>query len=148
MTRHCAICDEPLTRNNQAASCLECRILAQAGWFEAEVWLPIVGHPAWQISDQGRVRDARTRTIREPDRSGRYPRVSLAGHRRAVHTLMAETWLGPRPFGQLVLHGDDDPAHTAITNITYGSRAQNAADAKRNRAAAGTVPAEEKENTE
>jgi endogenous inhibitor of DNA gyrase (YacG/DUF329 family) len=137
MTRRCPICGDPLTRNNRAACCLECRILAQAAWFEDEVWLPIVGHPAFQISDQGRVRDARTRIIREPDRSGRYPRVSLAGHRRAVHTLMAETWLGPRPFGQLVLHGDDDPAHTALPNISYGSAQQNADEARRNRTSVG-----------
>ena len=119
---------------------MECRITAQAGEFATEVWLPIVGHIGWQISDQGRIRDRRTKTIREPDRSQRYPRVSLDGRRRNVHTLMAESWLGPRPFGAMILHADDNPNHYAITNLAYGSREQNAADAKRNRTSVGTGP--------
>ena len=92
----------------------------------------MIGHRGWEISDQGRIRDARTHTIREPDCSGRYPRISLDGRRRAVHTLMAESWLGPRPWGQLVLHANDVADDCRITNLSYGDRVANAADAKRN----------------
>ena len=111
---------------------MECRILARADWFTGEVWLPIVGFPGWLISSRGRIRDAATGTIREPDRSHRYPRVWLNGRKRYVHALMAESWLGPRPFGLMVLHADDDPDNPAITNISYGDAAQNAADRERN----------------
>jgi hypothetical protein len=52
-------------------------LLAQADYFDTETWLPIVGFPGWEISDQGRVRDAGTREIREPDRSGRLAAVEF-----------------------------------------------------------------------
>jgi len=134
MIRYCRICGRSLALTNKSNCCLECRILARAGYFDAEVWLPIVGFKGWEISDRGRVRDTQIHKIREPDRSHRYPRVCLNGHRRYVHQLMAETWLGPRPWGRLVLHDDDDPANMHIANLSYGDHAQNAADAARNRA--------------
>jgi hypothetical protein len=135
--RQCAICGAELRPNNPTGCCLECRILAQNDGFDAEVWLPIVGFVGWQISDQGHIRNARTHAIREPDRSHRYPRVCLNGRQRYVHHLMAASWLGPRPWGQLVLHGDDRPQNLHIANLRYGDHAENAADKKRNRATAG-----------
>jgi hypothetical protein len=50
--------------------------------------------------------------------------------------------LGPRPWGQLALHADDDPSNTRISNIAWGTHADNAADARRNRALAGEGSAE------
>jgi hypothetical protein len=136
VNKRCAICSCELRPTNRTRCCAECRLTARNGDFDEETWLPIVGHPGWQISDRGRVRDAQIHKIREPDRSGRYPRVWLSGRRRYIHVLMAETWLGPRAWGQLVLHADDDPANAHIANIAWGTPAQNAADAKRNRALA------------
>jgi hypothetical protein len=130
--RRCCICAAELFPANTTRVCAECRLLARNGDLDDEVWLPVVGHRGWEISDQGRVRDARTHTIREPDCSGRYPRISLDGRRRAVHTLMAESWLGPRPWGQLVLHANDVADHCAITNLRYGDHAENFADRQRN----------------
>jgi hypothetical protein len=148
--RYCAICNAELRPTNRTACCAECRLTARNGAFEDEVWLPVVGHIGFEISDRGHIRDARTKATVPPDRSGRYPRVSLAGKRRAIHSLMAETWLGPRPWGaRLVRHLDDDPTHCAITNISYGDHADNAADAKRNRATqttAGMAPGRERKS--
>jgi hypothetical protein len=132
----CAICrDVELDPANPTRCCLECRLLAQAGWFDREVWCPIVGFKGWEISDQGRIRHGRSLEIRQPDRSGRYPRVHLNGLRRYVHVLQAETWLGPRPFGALVLHADDCPANVHIGNLAYGDHRDNWADRQRNRKA-------------
>ena len=110
-------------------------MLAKASWFDSEVWLPIIGFKGWEISDQGRIRDAKTHQIREPDRSHRYLCVHLNGRRRFVHHLRAETWLGPGPFGMHVLHADDDPDNMHISNISWGTPAENAADGERNRGA-------------
>jgi hypothetical protein len=131
MNRQCAICGAELNEDNFANCCLECRLLAQADFFDDETWLPIVGHPGWEISDRGRVRGANSHRIVCPD-NDRYPRVYLNGQQRRVHVLMAVTWLGPRPFGQQILHGDDQPANAHIANISYGTAQQNADDRERN----------------
>ena len=138
LPRRCLICGTDLRADNRTHCCAECRLRARNGDFDDEVWLPVIGFAGWQISDRGRIRDSTTHQIREPDRSHRYPRINLNGRKRYVHHLMAETWLGPRPWGQLALHDDDDPANTRITNIAWGTPAQNAADAKRNRSLADT----------
>jgi hypothetical protein len=131
MSRECAICRASLREDNHANSCLECRILAQADFFDTEVWLPIVGFPGWEISDRGRIRGANSHRIVCPD-NDRYPRAYLNGRQRRVHVLMAETWLGPRPFGQQILHADDRAANTHSANISYGTAQQNADDRSRN----------------
>jgi hypothetical protein len=122
MTRECPICGAELDSDNHANCCLECRILAQADFFDDETWLPIVGHPCWEISDRGRIRGANSHRIHTPD-NDRYPRVTLNGRRRRVHVLMAETWLGPRPFGMQALHADDRPDNMRVSNIGYGTAA-------------------------
>jgi hypothetical protein len=132
ISRRCAICRTPLSPNNATRCCYECRLTAQSGGFEAETWLPVIGFPGWEISDRGRVRDSATKRIREPDRSHHYPRVCLNGRKRYVHVLMAESWLGPRPWGQQVLHADDDPDNMHVANIRFGTPAQNYEDSVRN----------------
>ena len=129
--RRCAICSTQLKPANRTRCCAECRLIARNGAFADEVWLPIVGHPGFKISDRGRICDHNGQIV-VPNRSHRYPRVTLNGRRRYVHQLMAETWLGPRPFGKQVLHDDDDPANITLPNIGYGTPTQNAADRSRN----------------
>jgi hypothetical protein len=52
-----------------------------------------------------------------------------------VHVLVALAFLGPRPFdGALVRHLDDVPTHNTPDNLWWGTRADNEADKKRNRA--------------
>jgi hypothetical protein len=136
MSRTCCVCGCALSPTNTTGICAEDRLNARNGDIEGEIWCPVIGFKGWEISNQGRIRDANTHRIREPDRSGKYPRISLNGRRRAVHTLMAETWLGPRPFGALVLHDDDDKQHNHIGNLSYGDAARNAKDRERNRARA------------
>ncbi len=80
------------------------------------------------VSDQGRVAK-----LLPADRSHRYPRVYLGGERRYLHAVVAEAWHGPRPDGKQALHWDDDPDNPHASNIRWGTPAENAADAKRNR---------------
>jgi hypothetical protein len=133
----CVICQSDLNPDNRSGVCRECRLLIQNGDLDAEIWLPVVGHAGFEISPHGQVRDTRTGQIVPVNTGHRYPRVSLNGRRRYLHQLMAETWVGPRPFGRIVLHSDDDPNNPAITNISYGSYADNLHDRQRNR---GTAP--------
>lgn len=63
-------------------------------------------------------------------------RVSLSRQnksvRRRVYVLVAEAFLGPRPPGQDVRHLDDVSTNDVLTNLEYGTRAENIKDAERN----------------
>ena len=114
-----------------------------------EIWKSIPGYEGfYEVSDLGRVRslarviiraNGRKQTFRGKillpafgKRKG-YPHVSLhrAGARTNfdVHTLVALAFLGPRPNGFEVCHGDGDPRNANIKNLRYGTRMDNCADA-------------------
>lgn len=113
-----------------------------------ERWLPIPGWEAYYlVSDQGRVRSLprvimrwngspltiRGRIMRPatPSQAG-YWRVNLmrdgVHHTRLVHTLVAETFLGPKPERMEVCHGDGNPRNNNLTNLRYDTSAANKRD--------------------
>lgn len=50
-----------------------------------------------------------------------------------VHVAVALAFHGPRPFeGALVRHWDDDPTNNRPSNLCWGTRLDNADDARRN----------------
>lgn len=57
-------------------------------------------------------------------------RVHIDGRRvnRAVHRLVAEAFLGPRPALMQIRHLDGNRLHNAASNLRYGTAAENAAD--------------------
>lgn len=59
--------------------------------------------------------------------------VGRIGKERLVrrHTLMAETFVGPRPHGQGVRHLDGDPSNDNPRNLAWGTQKENMADAIR-----------------
>jgi HNH endonuclease len=132
MTRRCTICRTKLADHNGTPYCRECHLEARNGTLTVELWRTIPAHREWEISQRGRVRDKLTHTIRQHDLSHKYPRVSIEGRRHYVHDLLAAAFIGPKPWGLMVLHGDDDPQNTTAANMSYGDHAANAADAKRN----------------
>lgn len=62
-----------------------------------------------------------------------WKRNSPGGEQRqvAIHGIEAEAFLGPRPEGQVVRHLDGDPLNLAITNLAYGTHAENLEDEMR-----------------
>lgn len=50
---------------------------------------------------------------------------------RMVHTLVAEAWIGPRPFRHDVCHGPGGTADNCLSNLRYGTRSENEADKRR-----------------
>lgn len=108
-----------------------------------ESWRPVVGfEDIYSVSDQGRVRrdkiarGAKVGRILKPtvDKRGGYLSFSLyRGNRAArfrvkIHTLVAAAFIGPRPVGTEVLHGDGDPTHNQPSNLRYGTRGENNLD--------------------
>lgn len=85
------------------------------------------------------------RVLKTMRHSGGYPQVNLRVENRSnirrVHNLIAEVFLGPVPFPNAeVRHLDGDPENNAVTNLAYGTHAENMADTARH----GTRPSGER----
>jgi hypothetical protein len=119
-----------------------------------EEWRPVVGYEGlYEVSSEGRVRSLdritggkRRRRIRgqmltpTPHPDGRRVAVSLCkdGIQRApaVHRLVAAAFLGPRPVGLDICHGDGNGFNNAVANLRYDTRSANLLDSVRH----GTHP--------
>lgn len=120
-----------------------------------ERWLPVVGYEGlYEVSDYGRVRNARTRhiltSVRTLKGAGRYERDHARVHLfnghgekkvKKVHLLVLEAFVGPRPEGMLGLHWDDDKDNNKLDNLRWGTQAENIEDARRNMVFARSVAA-------
>jgi hypothetical protein len=71
-----------------------------------------------------------------PSLSKGYPRVTLRRdgqtHYVFAHQLLLLSFVGPVPEGQEVRHRNDKRADCRLSNLEYGTRAQNIADCKKN----------------
>lgn len=107
-------------------------------------WRPI---PEWEgfyeVSNDGQVRSLarfNRRGIAVPSRmrrtskaqAGGYPTVSLcldgAKFQRTVHRLVMLAFVGECPTGLEVLHSDGDPENNRLSNLSYGTHAENNRD--------------------
>ena len=115
------------------------------------VWLPVVGYEGlFEVSSDGRVRSldriVTTKTgvrkthrgrilSQHPDDDG-YFRVGLSNagrHRkRRVHSLVAESFIGPRPDGMEVCHNDSNRQNNHVSNLRYDTHSNNVLDAVAN----------------
>lgn len=102
-----------------------------------EEWRPIVGvRGDYSVSDQGRVRNNRSGTIRRPaiQRQGYLKHTFVVDGRkvtRYVHRLVAEAFL-PASDDPFVRHLDDDKANNTPGNLAWGQPHENTADGIRN----------------
>lgn len=69
-------------------------------------------------------------------KAGRYLAVSLSrdGEKKQVpiHDLVAAAFIGPKPPQHQTRHWDDDLNNNVVTNIVYGTAAENSEDMTRN----------------
>lgn len=113
-----------------------------------EEWRPVVGAEEWyDVSSHGRVRSWHQYGGRLPEVRVRaaVPRITKPyvrpdGHiqvaintvkrmrPRKAHRLVAAAFLGEEPPGMEVCHNDGDPANNHVSNLRYGTRAENIAD--------------------
>lgn len=101
-----------------------------------EVWLPIFGFEAYEVSNEGRVRSWKGKTEPRPhqlklvlSKCGSYPQVDLSnsGRRktRKVHRLVAEAFI-PNPDGKPeVAHINGNPADNRASNLRWSTRVEN-----------------------
>jgi hypothetical protein len=110
-------------------------------------WLPVVGWEGfYEVSDSGRVRSIdrvierkngrrlplRGRILRGfPDTHG-HLHVSLPGRLSApIHRLVARAFIGPCPEGLEVRHLDGVHSNNSLSNLAYGTHAENMQDMQR-----------------
>lgn len=117
-----------------------------------ERWRDVVGFESlYQVSSLGRVRSCdRVVSVNGQNQraltgrvlkqslttaSKRYYAVTLSKEgvtkKISVHLLVAEAFLGPRPVGLYVLHGEKGPKNNSVSNLKYGSQHENLMDCYR-----------------
>ena len=113
-----------------------------------ETWKPLKESSWYDVSDLGRVRSWRSRkcgqrrvvpTIMKQHESPWGVRVTLRvvdGDRQvsnfAVAALVAEAFISPRPPGLVCRHLNDDRWDHRVSNLAWGTIADNSEDARRN----------------
>jgi hypothetical protein len=108
-------------------------------WPPAEA-RPIPGWPNYLVCPDGRVHSIHRRRWNvlavQRCRAG-YQKVCLWRKQERwqvrVHALVAHVFIGPRPEGMYVCHRDDNPDNNHISNLYYGTPAENAHDREHNR---------------
>ena len=108
---------------------------------ERERWRKVRRAPGYKVSSLGRVRSV-DRTLsdgraaggvpleRYRDRDG-YWCVKIAGETVRVCDLVLEAFDRPRPYGQEACHGDLGQDYDYVTNLRWGTHAENIRDKKR-----------------
>lgn len=125
-----------------------------------EHWKPVLGYESfYEVSDQGRVRSLdrevphrksgflrlRGRVLVENgSHAGGYRQVMLSNGgklvARKIHRLVLESFVGPKPEGAEARHVDGNPANNRLTNLCWGTHAENEKDKRLH----GTDPAGER----
>lgn len=93
-----------------------------------ETWRLCPRHPAYLVSDRGRVRRIGRLPLKPYVNTRGYLYVDLGRSVRgqSVHGLVAETFLGPRPAGHDVDHLDWNRHNNAVSNLRYLRSLENA----------------------
>lgn len=107
-----------------------------------EQWLPVTGHPNYEVSSLGRVRtlphvvmrsNGIAQTIHGRIQKGRpsngYRLAGLGnGVSQYIHTLVLEAFVGPRPDGADACHGNGVRDDNRVENLRWDTRTENAQD--------------------
>lgn len=91
-----------------------------------EVYRAIPGHPNYEVSDHGNVRN-RNKVLRGCNHTHGYKQVNLppAGT-QLIHKLVMLAFVGPPPEGQpWVNHKDGDKTNNHLSNLEYGTAKWN-----------------------
>lgn len=115
-----------------------------------EEWRPVEGFDGYEVSDQGRVRSSRTtrrgHVLRAGQQSSGYLTVVLfrdGAPRRSsmlVHRLVLAAFRGVCPPGHEARHLNGDRHYNRLSNLEWGTKAENAQDKSRH----GTMAAGER----
>lgn len=98
-----------------------------------EEWKPIAEFPGYSVSDCGRIRSPKRGILkgRIVIRNGKpsYITVFICGCTRAVHALVLESFVGPRPDRMEGCHNDGNGLNNVPSNLRWDTHKNNMADA-------------------
>jgi len=96
--------------------------------------------PAYCVTKDGRVWSRKTKRFLRPSLSEGYSCVNLykssKAHRRQIHRLILETFIGSCPEGMECCHGNGIRTNNRLKNLRWDTRSNNARDAVKH----GTSP--------
>ncbi|CAJ5439400.1 HNH endonuclease family protein [Burkholderia pseudomallei] len=115
---------------------------------DSEIWKPVVGcEGLYEVSNRGRIRSLdryvrgkpgcrpplmRGRILKQNTTPKGYRFVLLVvdGKQKmtAIHVAVAAAFIGPRPLGHEVAHGDGDKSNNCLGNLRYATPRDNQAD--------------------
>ena len=96
------------------------------------MWKPVPGNVGYEVAHDGRVRNTTTRRVLTPMWTGRkdvrqYATVRLPLGDAKVHRLVLLAFQGPPPPDRpYALHRDDNTRNNRLSNLYWGSPAENA----------------------
>lgn len=101
-----------------------------------ERWRPVKGYEGkYEVSDRGRVKSlghyrySDAGILKPFFHKFGYPRVTLwangVSHGRAIHTLVLEAFVGPRPAPCVCDHRDGSPANNHLQNLQWVTQKEN-----------------------
>jgi len=111
-----------------------------------EDWKRILDFTGYEVSNLGKVRSYRTRQghpqakprLLTPILRNGYQWVKLTRVREvAIHTLVLETFVTPRPKGTECRHIDGNPLNNCLSNLSWGTKAENYNDRRNHGTANG-----------
>lgn len=100
-------------------------------------WKSIPRYPVYFASKDGRIArlvngKLRIKATTTASKYSGYCRIGLwdgKDHTEYVHRLILETFIGPCPDKHEALHGDGTRTNNSLSNLRWGTRAENVADA-------------------
>ena len=124
-----------------------CRLDGRETIMRKERWLPVTGFEGvYEVSNLGRVRSLdrdvvyvsggtrpwRGQILKPSLTSNGYPAIELCrngtGKTTSVHSIVAASFLGPRPPDKQVAHRDGDKENPKLSNLRYATCTENQAD--------------------
>ncbi len=121
----------------------------ECGYEAAVEWREVVGHPGYEVSDDGRVKRLARVTNTVDGREFRYSERMMTGspgsasphylkiyfpgrQSKALHIMLLEAFVGPRPDGYQACHRNDVATDNRLTNLYWGTPSENTLDLVRN----------------
>ncbi|MDM4221800.1 NUMOD4 motif-containing HNH endonuclease [Klebsiella pasteurii] len=111
---------------------------------ESEIWKPVVGYEGrYEVSNLGNVRSLSNyrkglfhNNIAHFIQNKGYHYVSIRdadgkSKRLAVHRIVLEAFVGPRPDGKQIAHWNGDPSDNRVENLRWATSKENIADRSR-----------------
>ena len=109
---------------------------------DGEIWKDVPHVAGYQVSSIGRVRSIdrviettqgqrrlQGRILRATMKASGHMLVGLGrAHKRTVHSLVLEAFVGPCPQGHEGLHRNGVPSDNRLENLRYGTRSENIDD--------------------